>query len=112
MEKAAAAGVALPKKRFCMTTIKTMVRNRRIDVPAPSDIPDGTEVTLTIAESEDRGLLPPEEIVRVLAAMQKLTPWNIPPDVASDLDDWERKINQRGIEHRDPSAEDVFQNEY
>lgn len=84
-----------------MTTIKTMVRNRRIDVPAPSDIPDGTEVTLTIAASDDNAPLPPDEIVRVLAAMQKLDPWNIPTDVASDLDDWERKINQHGIEHRD-----------
>jgi hypothetical protein len=85
-----------------------MVRNRRIDVPAPSDIPDGAEVTLTIAESDDRAPMLPEEIDRVLAAMQKLDSWNIPPDVASDLDDWERKINQRGIDHRDPSTEDVF----
>ncbi len=91
-----------------MTTIKTKVRNRRIDVPAPNDIPDGTEVTLTITESDNRAPLPPEEIVRLLAAMQKLESWNIPADVASDLDDWERQINQHGIEHRDPSAEDVF----
>jgi len=42
--------------------------------------------------------MPPEEIARVLAAMQKLEPWDIPEDVAADLDDWERKINQRGIE--------------
>ena len=45
-----------------MTTIKTTVRNRRIDVPAPNDIPDGVEVTLMIAESEEDSL-PPEEIV-------------------------------------------------
>jgi hypothetical protein len=91
-----------------MTTIKTLVRNRRIDVAAPSDIPDGAEVTLTIAESHDNGSLLPAEIVRVLAAMQNLEPWAIPDDVASDLDDWERKINERGIEHRDSSTEDVF----
>jgi hypothetical protein len=91
-----------------MTTIKTKVRNRRIDIPAPSDIPDGTEVTLTIAESGDAAPLLPDEIARVLTAMQKLDAWNIPADVASDLDDWERKINQHGIEHRDSSTEDVF----
>ena len=50
----------------------------------------------------------PAEIVRVLAAMQKLDAWNLPADIASDLDDWERQINQHGIEHRDSSTEDVF----
>ena len=90
-----------------MTTIITTVRDRRIDVPAPSDIPDGTEVMLTFGDSES-GPLSPEEIARVLAAMQKLEPWDLPEDIAADLDDWERKINQHGIEHRDSSMEDVF----
>lgn len=79
-----------------MTTIKTTVRNRRIDVPAPGNIPDGTEVVLTIAESDDNTTLPPEEIDRVLAAMQKLEAWEIPEAVGADLDDWEKKINQLG----------------
>lgn len=61
-----------------MTTIRTMVRNRRIDGPAPADIPDGAEVTLTIAESHDNGPLSPEEIGRVLTGMQDLEPWDIP----------------------------------
>jgi len=58
--------------------IKATVRNRRIDVPAPSDIPDGTEVTLTIAQNDDNAPMPPEEIARVLAAMQKLEALDIP----------------------------------
>ena len=91
-----------------MTTLTTKIRNRRIDVPAPSDIPDGTEVTLTIAENDDCAPLREEEITRVLAAMQKLERWNIPADVASDHEDWERKIYQHGVEYRDPSTEDVF----
>jgi hypothetical protein len=90
-----------------MTTIKAMVRNRRIDVPAPTDIPDGAEVTLTIVETDD-GPLPQEEIARVLAAMQTLDSWNVPANVAADLDAWEHKINQHGIQHSDPGAEDVF----
>jgi hypothetical protein len=91
-----------------MTTIKTTIRNRRIDVPAPGDLPDGTEVLLTIAESDENGPLPAAEITHVLAAMQKLGPWDIPEDVAAELEDWERQLNQRGIEHRDPSVEDAF----
>jgi hypothetical protein len=93
-----------------MTTIKTTIRNRRIDVPAPSEIPDGTEVILTVQASQAKEDEPmsSEEIARILAAMQKLQPLDIPEDVAADLDVWERKINQRGIDHRDESAEDVF----
>jgi hypothetical protein len=93
-----------------MNTIKTTVRNRRIDVPAPSDIPDGTEVILTIEDSKalDEGPMSPDEIARVLAAMQKLEPWEVPEDIAADLDAWERQINQHGIDHKDPSMEDVF----
>ena len=93
-----------------MTTIKTTIRNRRIDVPAPHDLPDGTEVILTIGESASRENEPmsPEEIARVLAAMQHLEPLEIPEDVAADLDAWERKIEQHGITYKDPSMEDVF----
>jgi hypothetical protein len=91
-----------------MTIVRAMVRDRRIEVPAPNDVPDGTEVTLTIAEIGDGPRLPQPEIVRILAAMQKLDPWTIPPDVAADLDDWEQKINQRGLEYRDASVEDAL----
>jgi hypothetical protein len=91
-----------------VTTIKTTVIDRRIDVPAPNDIPDGTEVMLTITESGEDGQMSPEEIARVLAAMQTLETLDIPAKVAADLDDWESKINQRGIEHRDSSIEEIF----
>src|SRR5262245_48889281 len=97
-------------KEGMMTTIKTRIRNRRIDVPAPSEIPDGTEVILTVQanRAKEDEPMPPEEIAHVLAAMQKLESLDIPEDVAADLDAWERKINQRGIDHRDESTEDVF----
>jgi hypothetical protein len=93
-----------------MTTIRTTIRNRRIEVPAPSDIPDGTEVVVTIDEfaSTANGPMSPEEIARVLAAMRTLEPLNIPEDIAADLDAWERKINQHSIDHKDESMEDVF----
>jgi len=93
-----------------MTTIKTTIRNRRIDVPAPCEIPDGTEVILTIraSEAKEDEPMPPKEIARVLAAMQKLEPLDIPDDVAANLDAWERKINQHGIDHKDESMEDAF----
>jgi hypothetical protein len=94
-----------------MTTIRTVIRDRRIEVPAPKDLPDGTEVLLTIGTNfgDDDGPMPPEEIARVLAGMRRLEPLDIPEDVAADLDAWEGKINQYGIDNADKGIEDVFQ---
>lgn len=91
-----------------MSVIKATIHNRGIDVPAPSDIPDGAEVTVTIDASENHESEPmsPEEIARILSAMQKLEPLEIPEEVAAELDAWERRANQRGIDHRDSSASD------
>ena len=75
-----------------MTTVRTVIHDRRIEVPAPEDLPDGTEVVLTIG-TEDDGPMSPEEIARVLAAMGQMQPLEIPDDVAADLDAWERKLN-------------------
>ena len=82
-----------------MTTIRTVIHDRRIEVPAPDDLPDGTEVILSIGTDvvDDDGPMPPEEIARVLAAMGRMQPLDIPDDVAAELDAWERKLNQHGI---------------
>lgn len=93
-----------------MTTVRTVIHDRRIEVPAPADLPDGTEVVLTIGTevAEDDGPMSPEEIARVLAAMGQVQPLEIPDDVAADLDAWERKSNQHGIDRADKRIEDVF----
>jgi len=94
-----------------MTTIRTVIHDRRIEVPAPEDLPDGTEVILTIGTdiADDDGPMSPEEIAGVLAAMGQMQPLEIPDDVAADLDAWERKLNQHGIDHADKGVEDAFQ---
>ena len=38
------------KEGFAMTTIRAVIHDRRIDVPAPNELPDGTEVVLTIGK--------------------------------------------------------------
>jgi hypothetical protein len=93
-----------------VTTVRTVIHDRRIEVPAPEDLPDGTEVILTIGTDvvDDDGPMSPEEIARVLAAMGQLQPLEISDDVAADLDAWERKLNQYGIDHADKGVEDAF----
>jgi hypothetical protein len=93
-----------------VTTVRTVIHDRRIEVPAPDDLPDGTEVILSIGTDviDDDGPMPPEEIARVLAAMGRMQPLEIPDDVAAELDAWERKLNQHGIDDGDRGAEDAF----
>jgi hypothetical protein len=92
---------------MAVTTVRTVIHDRRIEVPAPDDLADGTEVVLTIGTDvvDDDGPLPPEEIGRILAAMARLQPLEIPDDVAADLDAWERRLNQHGINHADEGGE-------
>lgn len=94
-----------------MTTIRAVIHDRRIDVPAPKDLPDGTEVLLTIGTRapDDDGPMSPEEIARVHASMQTLLPLDIPDDVAADLDAWEHRLDQHGIDNADKGIEGVFQ---
>lgn len=69
-----------------MSTIRAVVEGRRIVVPALREIPDGAEVFLTIETERvegDNGPASPEEIARVLSAMQRLEPLEIPEDSLS-----------------------------
>jgi len=57
-----------------VTTVCTLIHDRRIDIPAPDDLADGTEVILTIGTDvvDDDGPMSPEEIGRVLVAIGRL----------------------------------------
>ncbi|MBX9679205.1 MAG: hypothetical protein K2X38_10615 [Gemmataceae bacterium] len=93
-----------------MTTIRTIIRNRKIEVPAPSELPDGAEVDVTVERSEIGDDVPtsPEEITRILAAMEMLEPLDIPEGVARELEYWENSLNQRSL-HHEATPEDAFQ---
>jgi len=56
-------------------------------------------------EALNDGPMTPEEIARVLAAMEKVEPFDIPHEVAHDLDAWERKVVQHGIDHTNEDAD-------
>ncbi len=90
-----------------MTTVRTVIHDRRIEVLVPDDLADGTAVVLTIGTdvADDDAPISPEEIARVLAAMTRLQPLEIPEDVAADLDAWERRLNQRGIDRAEEDGE-------
>jgi hypothetical protein len=73
--------------------LRGVIRNGRVEVGEPIDLPEGTEVVVTPeANGRDDGPVPPEEIARVLAGMRQLQPLDIPADVGADLDAWEHGI--------------------
>lgn len=91
------------------SVLKGFIRNGRIVVDEPIDLPDGTAVVVAPdAAGRDDGPVSPDEIAHVLAAMQRLQPLDIPDADAADLDAWERESNQRGIDRAESGIEDVF----
>jgi hypothetical protein len=91
-----------------MTTLRAVVRDRRIEVPAPADLPDGSEVVLSINTDPDAGSVTKDEIARVLAAMFALEPLDIPPEISADLEAWEQRLNRHGIENAETGIGDTF----
>jgi len=93
-----------------MTSIRAVIADRMITVPAPRNLPDGTEVLLTIDTDipDNDGPMAPEEIARVLARMEKIEPFDWTPEERATADAWEKKVNEYSIANMDKGMEDVF----
>ena len=64
-----------------MTTIKAIVRDGRIEVAEPIDLPDGTELWIpmpngAVESADDDGPMSANEIARVLAALDQIIPFD------------------------------------
>ena len=94
-----------------MSAVLGVVRGGRIELDEPLDLPDGTAINIPLPDgrANDDPPMTAVEIARTLAAMRaNRQPFDLPPDVAADLDEWERKINQYGIDNAERGLEDVF----
>jgi len=62
-----------------MTTIQATVTGRRLELDVPADWPDGTQVDVHPLPNgaADGDVMPPEEIARLLAAMDQLEPLDL-----------------------------------
>ena len=63
-----------------MNAIKTTVQNRRIDLPAPKDLPDGTDVLVEVTP------IPGEKIG------VSESEWRDDPEALADWDSWLKTI--------------------
>jgi hypothetical protein len=84
-----------------MTAIKGIIHNGQVVLASPANLPDGTEVTvlpLSPNPSEDESPLAPEEIVRLLALMDQVQPFDMTTQEHAAIEserrsrkDWEKK---------------------
>lgn len=68
-----------------MSPIKATIRNGRIEPDEPLDLPDGTEVRITVPEKDDEPMSQ-EEIDRILAAMDRIVPFETSPEEEARLE--------------------------
>ncbi|QJW96780.1 hypothetical protein [Frigoriglobus tundricola] len=59
-----------------MGKIKVTVRGGRLEVDEPINLPDGTELEIPLPD-DGEGPMPADEIVRVLAAMDRIEPLDL-----------------------------------
>jgi hypothetical protein len=70
-----------------MTTIKATVRGGRLELERPIDLPDGTELFIPLPDAVDEdGPMSPEEIARVLTAMDQMTPFEMTPEEEAEIE--------------------------
>lgn len=95
--------------------MKGVVRNGRVEVDEPINLPDGTEVTITgHANGKFAGIpdndrpMTPDEITQTLAAMARVEPFDMSDEERAQANAWEKKVNDYTIANMDRGIEDVF----
>jgi len=94
---------------------KGIIRNGRVEVDEPINLPDGSEVTI-IGDANGTGVglqdkdrpMTPAEIAETLAAISKVEPFDMTDEERATADAWEKKVNDYGIANLDKGIEDVF----
>ena len=95
--------------------MKGVIRNGRVEVAEPINLPDGSEVTITghahdtfLGLSDNDRPMSPSEIGQTLAAMDKVEPFDLTEEERAGADLWEKKVNDYSIANMDKGIEEVF----
>jgi hypothetical protein len=94
-----------------MTAIKATVKGGRLDLQVPADWPDGTEVEIHPLEpgrAQDEGPMTPEEIARVLAAMEKVQPFEMTPEEEAAIEAHRQRNKAYTIANMHKGMEELF----
>ena len=95
--------------------VKGIVRNGRVEVTEPINLPDGSEVTITghahgkfVGLADNDQPMTPSEIAETLAAMDRVEPFDMADEELASADAWEKTVNDYTIATMDRGIEDVF----
>ena len=94
-----------------MNTVETTVQNRRIEVPAPDDCPDGTKVTVDVTPvpagnhrddmdfmTEDEQSDDPAAIARWIVELEALSGLTMTPQEEAEMLAWRQKEKEFNLE--------------
>jgi hypothetical protein len=95
--------------------MKGVIRNGRVEVAEPINLPDGSEVIITghahgkfAGISDNDRPMTPSEIAETLAAMAKVEPFDMTDEDRASADAWEKKVNEHTIANMDKGVGDAF----
>jgi hypothetical protein len=98
-----------------MIVRKGTIRNGQVIVDEPINLPDGSHVTIIghaygkFLRDEDSDRPPTsEEIAAVLAAMEKIEPFDMSGEERTEAAAWEEEVNDHTIANMDKGIEDLF----
>jgi hypothetical protein len=109
--------VAEPQGSVSMSSIvgKGIVRGGQVELVAPINLPDGSEVTVVCRANGNVMGLPDKdrpmtsaEIADTLAAMARVEPFEMTDEERREADVWEKQVNDHTKANLDTGIEDVF----
>lgn len=75
-----------------MTLTTALIRNGQVELPHSLDLPDGTQVVVFLPDREETNIgfgedppMTPEEIARILTAMEKIEPLELTEEEEKEL---------------------------
>lgn len=94
--------------------MKGVIRDGRVEVEEPINLPDGSEVIVHVlngdvdADFEDGWDNSPQGIAAWFEWCDALQPLRITPQQEADAEGWLKRINQRGTANLEKRVEDLF----
>jgi len=99
-----------------MTALKGIIHNGQVQLPAPADWPDGTEVTVlahgpagTLGIPDDEWPTEPDALAQLLARMDRVEPLETTAAEEADLAAWREKVKQVTLAKQAATIEGLFE---
>jgi len=99
-----------------MVVLKGSIQNGQVKLAKPTDLPDGTEVTVlangvmgTLGIPDDQWPSTPEEISRLVARMDRIEPFEMTPAEEAEIEAWRDQVKQYGIAKQQSTLQGLFE---